>query len=105
MKLKAALIIPLIFGAIGLIAFIAFKALIVGKIALVLSLVSALKKLLSKGKDHETSYDVIAHPAPVHHGGWGGEEQFHHDPHHGAGHYRRSADSQNLAYNAYANTQ
>lgn len=97
LKLKAALLLPIILGAI---AFIAFKALIVGKIALVLSLISAIKKLLSKKGDHQASYEVVAHPqiSHSHISGYGG------DDHHGHGWAGRSVegDAQNLAYNAYA---
>lgn len=100
LKLKAAIILPIILGAI---AFIAIKALIVGKIALVLSLVGALKKLLhGKGSGHD-SYDIIAHPTPIqaHGAAWPvADEHYHHDAHHG--HFRRSMDAQNLAYNAYS---
>lgn len=101
--LKAAALLPLVLGAIALIAG---KALLVGKIALVLSAVIGLKKLLSQEK--HVTYEVVAHPhhstshssshgeaysvgasnidvgaygASSGHGGWG-----------------RSADAQELAY-------
>ncbi|KAK0183028.1 hypothetical protein PV327_001106 [Microctonus hyperodae] len=82
-KMKAMVLIPIILGALALVAF---KALIIGKIALVISGIIALQKLLAS--KHQQSYDVVAHP--VHH-----EE--HHD-HHGWG---RSATGAELAYNAY----
>lgn len=55
--LKAAALLPLLLGAIALIAG---KALLVGKIALVLSAVIGLKKLLSQEK--HVTYEVVAHP-------------------------------------------
>lgn len=96
LKLKAAILLPIIFGAI---AFIAFKALIIGKIALVISLIAAVKKLLlGKGKDNHEGFDIVAHPQ-ISHGHVGG-----YDDHHG--HFARSIDDpQNLAYSAYAGKQ
>lgn len=55
--LKAAALLPL---ALGAIALIAGKALLIGKIALVLSAVIGLKKLLSQEK--HVTYEVVAHP-------------------------------------------
>lgn len=55
--LKAAALLPLLLGAIALIAG---KALLVGKIALVLSAIIGLKKLLSQEK--HVTYEVVAHP-------------------------------------------
>ncbi|XP_065088814.1 uncharacterized protein Osi9 [Ochlerotatus camptorhynchus] len=85
-KLKAAALLPL---AIGFLALIAFKALIVGKIALILSAIIGLKKLFDKKP--EQSYEVVAHPHYSH------STSF--DDHHG---YARSLDSQNLAYSAHS---
>ncbi|CAB3374405.1 uncharacterized protein LOC135947070 [Cloeon dipterum] len=56
--LKAALLAPLVLGAIALIAG---KALIIGKIALLLSAVIALKKLLG-GQHKAVTYEVVSHP-------------------------------------------
>lgn len=56
--LKAALLAPLVLGAIALIAG---KALIIGKIALLLSAVIGLKKLLS-GQHKAVTYEVVSHP-------------------------------------------
>ncbi|XP_039451165.1 uncharacterized protein LOC120430146 [Culex pipiens pallens] len=84
-KLKAAALLPL---AIGFLALIAFKALIVGKIALILSAIIGLKKLFDKKP--EQSYEVVAHPHYSH------STSF--DDHHG---YARSLDAQNLAYAAH----
>lgn len=57
LALKAAALLPLMLGAIALIAG---KALLVGKIALVLSAIIGLKKLLSQEK--HVTYEVVAHP-------------------------------------------
>lgn len=58
LKLKAAALIPL---ALGGLALLALKALIVGKLALVLSALIGLQKLLGS-KHHSQSYEVVAHP-------------------------------------------
>ena len=90
---KAAAIVPLALGGLFLLAG---KALIISKIALVLSLIIALKKLLSQKQ-----------------GGGGGH---HHDMHHGwqpsgggGGWDRRSLDdkdeAQHLAYSGHVSTQ
>lgn len=66
-----------------LVALVAFKALIVAKIALLLALAIAIKKLLDT--KHQTStYEVIAHP--------------HYEDYH---HHDRSF-AQEMAYKAYA---
>jgi len=105
--LKAAALLPLLLGAIALIAG---KALLVGKLALVLSAVIGLKKLLSHEK--HVTYEVVAHP---HHssshssshgeafaasgfsgdvgGSYGGASGAH-------GGWGRSSDAQELAYSA-----
>lgn len=57
MAMKAAALLPL---ALGAIAMIAGKALLVGKIALVISAIIGLKKLLG-GQKHVT-YEVVSHP-------------------------------------------
>lgn len=82
-KLKAAALLPLV---LGFLALIAFKALIIGKLALLLSGIIGLKKLF-ESKNSSQNYEVVAHP----------HASF--DEH---GHYGRSFDdSQNLAYSAY----
>lgn len=74
MALKAAALLPL---ALGAIAMIAGKALLVGKIALVISAIIGLKKLLSNQK--HVTYEVVSHPhhtsshiSHEDHGGYGG---------------------------------
>lgn len=104
--LKAAALLPLILGAIALIAG---KALLIGKIALVLSAVIGLKKLLSQEK--HVTYEVVAHP---HHsashtsshgdsfsGGFSGSDASSFSgssSSHGGGGWGRSYDAQELAY-------
>lgn len=105
--LKAAALLPLLLGAIALIAG---KALLIGKIALVLSAVIGLKKLLSQEK--HVTYEVVAHPhhSTSHsssHGeaysvggagldvGGGGGASYGSSGHGGWG---RSVDAQDLAY-------
>ncbi|XP_063229129.1 keratin, type II cytoskeletal 1b-like [Bacillus rossius redtenbacheri] len=58
LKLKAAALIPL---ALGAIALIAGKALLVGKIALVLAAIIGLKKLLSQ-QQKTVTYEIVSHP-------------------------------------------
>lgn len=106
--LKAAALIPLVLGAIALIAG---KALLIGKLALVLSAIIGLKKLLSQEK--HVTYEVVAHP---HHtsshsvshgdayssggsGGYGGDIG---GGYGGSGHggWGRSIDAQDIAYSA-----
>ncbi|XP_018333765.1 uncharacterized protein LOC108742904 [Agrilus planipennis] len=100
--------------ALGKIALIAGKALLIGKIALVLSAIIGLKKLLGQGK--HVTYEVVAHPQhsashiatheTVHSsgggggyggdigGGYGGGSSGH-------GGWGRTFDAQDLAYRAH----
>ncbi|CAB0030517.1 unnamed protein product [Trichogramma brassicae] len=57
MAMKAAALLPL---SLGFIALIAGKALLIGKIALVISTIIGLKKLLSTEK--HVTYEVVQHP-------------------------------------------
>ena len=57
LAMKAAAMIPL---SMMMIALIAGKALLIGKIALVLSLIMGLKKLFSNQK--HVTYEVVQHP-------------------------------------------
>ena len=108
--LKAAALLPLILGAIALIAG---KALLIGKIALVLSAVIGLKKLLSQEK--HVTYEVVAHPhhSSSHSSSHGdayasvGGSGFSGDAGGGGGYgssghggWGRSVDAQDLAYTA-----
>ncbi|EDV90717.1 uncharacterized protein LOC6569677 [Drosophila grimshawi] len=106
--LKAAALLPLLLGAIALIAG---KALLIGKIALVLSAVIGLKKLLSQEK--HVTYEVVAHPHhssshSVSHGsdsygsGYSADAGASSASYGSSGHggWGRSIDAQDLAYSA-----
>ncbi|XP_063369286.1 uncharacterized protein LOC134657654 [Cydia amplana] len=93
------------------IALIAGKALLIGKIALLLSAIIGLKKLVSGGEAHEkTTYEIVKHPQVSH-------SQTYSSSHYGndfdttgpGGHYRRSVEdeaaAQDRAYRAYAKKQ
>lgn len=102
--LKGAALLPLVLGAIALIAG---KALLIGKIALVLSAVIGLKKLLSQEK--HVTYEVVAHP---HHtsshstsshgdsfsGGFSGDSSSYAGASSSGHGWGRSYDAQDLAY-------
>ncbi|XP_014241375.1 uncharacterized protein LOC106662081 [Cimex lectularius] len=108
MKLKAAAMIPV---ALGAIALIAGKALLIGKIALLLSAIIGLKKLLSH-QHKSVTYEIVSHPhhssSHEHHhegfssgggdvgsfGGGGGG-------HGGHGGWGRSGDAHDMAYSSY----
>lgn len=97
LALKAAILLPL---AIGGIALAAFKALVIGKIALVISGLIALKKIF-ESKDSSQTYEVVAHPHHSH----SHVSSFDHDHH---GHYRRALfveDPQNIPYSVYVGNQ
>ncbi|XP_065335599.1 uncharacterized protein LOC135936644 [Cloeon dipterum] len=82
LKLKAVALVPLVLGAIALLAL---KALVVGKIALVLSALIGLQKLLANQHSTKT-VEVVAHPT------------YSHEEHHSGGHYARNLE---LPYAAY----
>ncbi|KAK5644799.1 hypothetical protein RI129_006099 [Pyrocoelia pectoralis] len=75
-KMKAAMLAAL---ALKGLAVIAFKALVIAKIALTITMIIGLKKL-AESKQHSSTYEVVAH-----------------DDHHG--HYR--SFGQELAYRGY----
>lgn len=110
LKLKAAALIPLFLGGIALIAG---KALLIGKIALVISTIIGLKKLLSQQKT--VTYEIVSHPHHTgsHHesfssgaGGFTGDVAGYGGS--GAGGHggwgRSTLDAQQLAYRGYQNT-
>lgn len=107
--LKGAALIPL---ALGAIALIAGKALLIGKIALVLSAIIGLKKLLSQEK--HVTYEVVAHPhhtsshSASHSDAVGGSGYSSDVGSYGAGGgshgWGRSLNAQDIAYNAYKPT-
>lgn len=93
------------------IALIAGKALLIGKIALLLSAIIGLKKLVSGGEAHEkTTYEIVKHPQVS-------QSHTYSSAHYGSdfdttgpgGHYRRSVEdeaaAQDRAYKAYAKKQ
>lgn len=93
------------------IALIAGKALLIGKIALLLSAIIGLKKLVSGGEAHEkTTYEIVKHPQVS-------NSHTYSSSHYGSdfdatgpgGHYRRSVEdeaaAQDRAYRAYAQKQ
>ncbi|XP_059050558.1 uncharacterized protein LOC131845508 [Achroia grisella] len=108
LAMKMMALIPL---AIGAIALIAGKALLIGKLALVLSAIIGLKKLLSQQK--HVTYEVVAHP---HHSsshvsshdyggtsGYGGDSGGYSSSGSGGsshGGWGRSIEAQSLAYSA-----
>ncbi|KAJ9577071.1 hypothetical protein L9F63_006351, partial [Diploptera punctata] len=109
LKLKAAALIPL---ALGAIALIAGKALLIGKVALIISAIIGLKKLLSHQKT--VTYEIVSHPhhTSSHHesyssgggGGFGGGDVGGYGSSGGGGHGgwgRSSVDAQQLAYRGY----
>lgn len=93
-KLAGLLLIPLILGgtlvplALGALALLAGKALIVSKLALVLAGIIGLKKLLtgSSNTAHDAGHEV--HLGSGHGSGWGRSYE--------------KEQAQNLAYSAYA---
>ncbi|CAH2059502.1 unnamed protein product, partial [Iphiclides podalirius] len=93
------------------IALIAGKALLIGKIALLLSAIIGLKKLVSGGESHEkTTYEIVKHPQVS-------QTHSYSSSHYGSdfdttglgGHYRRSVEdeaaAQDRAYRAHAKAQ
>lgn len=91
-KSSGLLLLPLILGgtlvplALGALALLAGKALIVSKLALVLAAIIGIKKLLSGSGGHDSGHvEVISGGS---HSGWGRA-------------YNKE-EAQNLAYSAYA---
>lgn len=93
------------------IALIAGKALLIGKIALLLSAIIGLKKLVAGGEAHEkTTYEIVKHPQVS-------QSHTYTSSHYGSdfdttgpgGHYRRSVEeeaaAQDRAYRAHAKKQ
>lgn len=108
MAMKMMAIMPL---AIGAIALIAGKALLIGKLALVLSAIIGLKKLMSQQK--HVTYEVVAHPQHTSShtsshdyggtSGYGGDSSsgYSSGGGHGSSGWGRSLDAQSLAYSAH----
>ncbi|VVC33494.1 Protein of unknown function DUF1676 [Cinara cedri] len=85
LKMKAIALVPL---AIGALALLAFKALVVGKLALVLAVIIGIQKLLAN-KSHPPSYEVVSHPHYT-------EEHGHHSS--GYGRSLQESGAQEMAY-------
>ncbi|KAK9879997.1 hypothetical protein WA026_008510 [Henosepilachna vigintioctopunctata] len=90
----AMMLLPLILGgtlvplALGALALLAGKALLVSKLALVLAGIIGLKKLLGGGGGHHDSgHEVVVSGGHSGHSGWGRSYE--------------KEQAQNLAYNAY----
>jgi uncharacterized membrane protein YgcG len=65
------------------VALLAGKALLVAKIALVLSAIIGLKKLVSTGGDEKVTYEIVKHPHVTHSHSYSSE-------HFGGGHFDTS---------------
>jgi hypothetical protein len=65
------------------VALLAGKALLVAKIALVLSAIIGLKKLVGSGGEEKVTYEIVKHPHVSHPHSYSGE-------HFGGGHYETS---------------
>lgn len=92
-KLKAAALIPL---ALGALALLAFKAVIISKIALVLALIIGVQKLLAHKAAQTQSYEVVAHPHYT---------EDHHSGHYAAARSLDAAPAQKLAYAAHEKSE
>lgn len=88
----------------GAVALIAKKALIVGKLALLISALVGLKKLFGN-QQKSVTYEIVSHPHHSNHDVWSGGDYGSSGSGgggHGGGGWGRSAnEAQNLAYNAY----
>lgn len=94
--MKAMMMIPM---SIGILFILAGKALIISKIALVLSLLITLKKLLSKPTEHVVHESHGWNPS----GGSGGWDKRSYRPPVPENGYNQNVHAQNLAYNSYVN--
>lgn len=77
------------------VALLAGKALLVAKIALVLSAIIGLKKLVGSGGDEKVTYEIVKHPQVSHAHTYSSEHYGggHYDVSGGGGdHYRRSME-------------
>lgn len=92
--MKAMMMIPM---SIGTLFILAGKALIISKIALVLSLLITLKKLLSKPTEHVVHESHGWNPSAGS-GGW--DKRSYRLPENA---YNQNTQAQNLAYNSYVN--
>ncbi|XP_017476992.1 PREDICTED: uncharacterized protein LOC108366987 [Rhagoletis zephyria] len=87
------------------IAIVAGKALIVGKIALIISAIIGLKKLVSSEGGEKTTYEIVKHPQVQHSQTYSSSHAGEYEAGHEGGSYHRSIDDemmmQDKAYNAW----
>ncbi|XP_053946278.1 uncharacterized protein LOC128855422 [Anastrepha ludens] len=87
------------------IAIVAGKALIVGKIALIISAIIGLKKLVSAEGGEKTTYEIVKHPQVQHSQTYSSSHAGEYEAGHEGGSYHRSIDDemmmQDKAYNAW----
>lgn len=90
------------------IAIVAGKALIVGKIALIISAIIGLKKLVSSEGGEKTTYEIVKHPQVQQSHTYSSSHQNEYEGGHESGSYHRSMDEemmmQDKAYNAWVPT-
>lgn len=90
MKLKLAALIPLF---LGIIAFVAVKAVFLGKIAFAMNAANLIRKLLAKGGSSGSSSVSYA---PAHH--HDEHPGYNYEPAHSQGWSRQASDAHSLAY-------
>ncbi|KAM7363094.1 osiris 11 [Cochliomyia hominivorax] len=87
------------------IAIVAGKALIVGKIALIISAIIGLKKLVSSEGGEKTTYEIVKHPQVQQSHTYSSSHAGDYEGHEGGSSYHRSMDDemmmQDKAYNAW----
>ncbi|XP_013100080.1 uncharacterized protein LOC106082235 [Stomoxys calcitrans] len=90
------------------IAIVAGKALIVGKIALIISAIIGLKKLVSSEGGEKTTYEIVKHPQVQQSHTYSSSHQNDYEGGHEGSSYHRSIDDemmmQDKAYNAWVPT-
>ncbi|KAL9900423.1 osiris 11 [Glossina fuscipes fuscipes] len=90
------------------IAIVAGKALIVGKIALIISAIIGLKKLVSSDGGEKTTYEIVKHPQVSQSHTYSSSHTGEYEGGHESGSYHRSMDDemamQDKAYNAWVPT-
>lgn len=72
------------------IAIVAGKALIIGKIALVISAIIGLKKLVTPEGHEKTTYEIVKHPVHQHSNTFSSSSHGEFEGHEGGGQYHRS---------------
>ncbi|XP_063629846.1 uncharacterized protein LOC134801244 [Cydia splendana] len=95
LKLKLAALVPLF---LGIIAFAAAKAVLLGKIAFLMQAVGLIRKLLNKGGSSHSSAPSVSYGPPQHHEEHSG---YNYEPAQGWG--RKAQDAQTMAYSGQLN--